>query len=131
MPPRAPSKSTGLRMPVTYRLGDVFVLPSAFDETWGLAVNEALACGRPVLVSDKVGCAPDVVSAGVNGEVFRADDWGDFRRALERLLSRVTPGERMAQFPDSLRGAGIADTVAGVMRGLEVSQQMVSAGGNH
>ena len=119
------------RMPVTYRLGDVFVLPSAFDETWGLAVNEALACGRPVLVSDKVGCAPDVVSAGVNGEVFRADDWGDFRRALERLLSRVTPGKRMAQFPDSLRGAGIADTVAGVMRGLEVSQQMVSAGGNH
>jgi glycosyltransferase involved in cell wall biosynthesis len=50
-----------LRMPVVYRLADIFVLPSAFNETWGLAVNEALACGRPVLVSNRVGCAQDVV----------------------------------------------------------------------
>jgi glycosyltransferase involved in cell wall biosynthesis len=48
------------RMPIVYRLGDLFVLPSAI-ESWGLAVNEALACNRPVLVSDKVGCAADVV----------------------------------------------------------------------
>ncbi|MEY5012281.1 MAG: hypothetical protein RLZZ253_3420 [Verrucomicrobiota bacterium] len=41
------------RMPVVYRLGDVMVLPSAHGETWGLAVNEAQACGRPVLVSEK------------------------------------------------------------------------------
>ena len=56
------------RMPVVYRLGDVFILPSA-GETWGLAVNEALACGRPVLVSDRVGCARDVVDKTC-GEVF-------------------------------------------------------------
>ncbi len=49
------------RMPVVYRLGDLFVLPSAYGETWGLAVNEALACGRPALVSNRVGCAADVV----------------------------------------------------------------------
>jgi len=49
------------RMPIVYRLGDLFVLPSSTNETWGLAVNEALACKRPVLVSDKVGCAADVV----------------------------------------------------------------------
>jgi glycosyltransferase involved in cell wall biosynthesis len=47
-------------MPVVYRLGDLFVLPSAFGETWGLATNEALACSRPVLVSDHVGCAQDI-----------------------------------------------------------------------
>jgi len=52
------------RMPLVYRLGDVFVLPSAWGETWGLAVNEALACGRPVVVSDRVGCAPDLVGEG-------------------------------------------------------------------
>ena len=45
------------RMPVVYRLGDLFILPSKFGETWGLAVNEALACGRPVLVSNHVGYA--------------------------------------------------------------------------
>lgn len=49
------------RMPIVYRLADLFVLPSSANETWGLAVNEALACKRPVLISDKVGCAADVV----------------------------------------------------------------------
>jgi glycosyltransferase involved in cell wall biosynthesis len=57
------------RMPVVYRLGDLFVLPSAYGETWGLAVNEALASGRPVLVSDRVGCAHDVVDETC-GQIF-------------------------------------------------------------
>lgn len=60
------------RMPVVYRLGDLFVLPSAYGETWGLAVNEALACGRPALVSDRVGCAEDVVDESC-GRVFPFD----------------------------------------------------------
>ena len=42
-------------------MSSVFSVPSSTNETWGLAVNEALACKRPVLVSDKVGCAADVV----------------------------------------------------------------------
>lgn len=66
------------RMPVVYRAGDIFVLPSIREETWGLAVNEALACGRPVLVSDRVGCAPDVVKHGSNGWVFPAEKWYEF-----------------------------------------------------
>ena len=74
------------RMPLVYRLGDLFVLPSAYNETWGLAVAEALACGRPALVSDRVGCAPELVIAGRTGETFRADDWGDFRDKLKAAL---------------------------------------------
>ena len=66
------------RMPVVYRTGDLFVLPSIREETWGLAVNEALASGRPVLISDRVGCAPDVVIDGENGWVFPAGDWDAF-----------------------------------------------------
>jgi len=72
------------RMSVVYRLGDIFVLPSAFGETWGLAANEALACGRPVLVSDRVGCAADVVDASC-GWVF---SWAD-RSALVRALTEI------------------------------------------
>jgi glycosyltransferase involved in cell wall biosynthesis len=74
------------KMPLVYRLGDVFTLPSAWGETWGLAVNEALACGRPVLVSDKVGCASDVVQPGVNGYVFPTGDWPEFRERLSETL---------------------------------------------
>jgi glycosyltransferase involved in cell wall biosynthesis len=73
------------KMPLVYRLGDVLVLPSAYGETWGLAVNEAMACGRPALVSDRVGCHQDVVRSGVNGEVFAVDDWRDFQDKLASL----------------------------------------------
>jgi glycosyltransferase involved in cell wall biosynthesis len=74
------------RMPVVYRLGDLFVLPSAFGETWGLGANEALACSRPVLLSTRVGCAADVVDESC-GAIFAVDDWCDFARALDRLLA--------------------------------------------
>ncbi|MBE0612764.1 MAG: glycosyltransferase family 4 protein [Burkholderiales bacterium] len=67
------------RMPIAYRLGDILVLPSAFGETWGLAVNEAMACGRPVLVSDRVGCANDIVDASC-GRVF---PWGDITLMMQ------------------------------------------------
>ena len=72
------------RMPVVYRLGDVMVLPSA-GESWGLAVNEALACGRPVLVSDAVGCAQDLVVEGVTGVVFERENWVQLRSRVEEL----------------------------------------------
>ena len=81
------------RMPVVYRLGDLFVLPSAYGESWGLAVNEAMACGRPALVSDRVGCAADVVHRGVDGDIFPADNWDAFR-ATVRELTRDRAGLR-------------------------------------
>lgn len=91
------------RMPVAYRLGDLFVLPSAYAETWGLAVNEALACGRPVLVSDRVGCAEDVVRPGFNGWVFRHDDWDDFGVGLRKMAGMVSLMNTSALRQDALR----------------------------
>ncbi|MGJ8592097.1 MAG: glycosyltransferase family 4 protein [Aquaticitalea sp.] len=62
------------QMPLVYRLCDVFCLPSKGPgETWGLAVNEAMACGKPVIVSNRVGCAEDLVKSGSNGYVFSYD----------------------------------------------------------
>jgi len=72
-------------MPLVYRLGDALVLPSGYGETWGLAVNEAQACGRPALVSDCVGCARDIIREGENGMIFRTDDWEDCVRALRQM----------------------------------------------
>lgn len=69
------------QMPVVYCLGDVFVLPSKGPgETWGLSVNEAMACGCPVLVSDRCGCAKELVRQ--NGKVFRANDMGELLAAM-------------------------------------------------
>jgi len=71
------------------------VLPSAFQETWGLVVNEAMASGLPAIVSDKVGCAPDLVIAGVTGQTFPS---GDVAALAERMDQYVRmPGEESRQ----------------------------------
>jgi glycosyltransferase involved in cell wall biosynthesis len=97
-------------MPVVYRLGDVLVLPSGYAETWGLAVNEAQACGRPSLVSDCVGCARDIISEGKTGEVFRTDDWDDCIRVM-RLMAH---GEWRKKREAIRAGAVLYDTARGV-----------------
>jgi glycosyltransferase involved in cell wall biosynthesis len=56
-------------MPAYYGLAHALILPSVSD-TWGLAVNEAMASGLPVLVSNRCGCAPDLVQQDVNGFTF-------------------------------------------------------------
>jgi glycosyltransferase involved in cell wall biosynthesis len=81
----APFQNQSL-MPRTLAAADVVALPSA-SETWGLVVNEAQCLGRPVLVSDKVGCAEDLVEPGANGWVFPAGDVGALAAALRQALA--------------------------------------------
>ena len=60
-------------MPAVYRTGDLFVLPSCGPgETWGLALNEAMASHRPVIASSMAGGARDLVQSDQNGWVFTA-----------------------------------------------------------
>jgi glycosyltransferase involved in cell wall biosynthesis len=97
-------------MPVVYRLGDALVLPSGYGETWGLAVNEAQACGRPSLVSDCVGCARDIIREGENGSIFRTDDWKDCVVKMKRMVDGGWRSKR-----EAIRaGAWRFDTARGV-----------------
>lgn len=68
-----------------YSAADVFVLPSLSD-TWGLVVNEAMQFGLPVIVSDRVGCAPDLVVEGRTGFTFRSGDPEDLAGRLASLV---------------------------------------------
>lgn len=76
-------------LPIYYGLASTFILPSSHFEQWGLVVNEAMACGLPVLVSRACGCAPDLVQEEVNGFSFAPHDV----EALARLLLRISSGE--------------------------------------
>lgn len=58
------------QLPRFYCAADALVLPSNATETWGLVVNEAMACGLPAVVSDAVGCAPDLIDEDKTGFVF-------------------------------------------------------------
>lgn len=63
------------QMPIAYRLCDVLVLPSKGPiETWGLSVNEAMACSRAIIVSDRCGCGVDLIKDNFNGYTFRRSD---------------------------------------------------------
>ena len=67
-----------------YSVADIFVLPTLHDP-WGLVVNEAMAYGLPIVVTDRAGCAPDLVSD--NGFIVPAGDVDALRQALEQLLN--------------------------------------------
>jgi glycosyltransferase involved in cell wall biosynthesis len=71
-------------LPAYYGLAGAFVHAST-TEQWGLVVNEAMASGLPVLVSERCGCAPDLVQDGVNGFSFDPYDV----EALAGLMQRV------------------------------------------
>jgi glycosyltransferase involved in cell wall biosynthesis len=78
-------------MPAVYAAADVIVLPSDGSETWGLVINEAMASGVPAVVSDEVGCGPDLVVPGATGATFRLGDTEAMARAIEGVLALDAP----------------------------------------
>src|SRR3989304_1708993 len=80
-------------MPRAYVSGDMLVLPSAYGETWGLVVNEAMNFVLPIIVSDKVGCGPDMVKEGENGYIIRSPE-----NLADALREIVSDGEKRREF---------------------------------
>ncbi len=83
-------------LPRFYDLCDVFVLPS-IHEPWGLVVNEAMNAGKAIVVSDQVGCQPDLVEDGDNGIVFPAGDVGVLVDALANVLADPAACRKMGE----------------------------------
>jgi glycosyltransferase involved in cell wall biosynthesis len=79
-----------------YALADIFVFPTHTDP-WGLVVNEAMACGLPVIASDSAGCAADLVENGWNGRVVTAGDVGQLAWAMNELASDAELRSRMGR----------------------------------
>lgn len=80
-------------MPTMYQACDIFCIPSSGPgETWGLVVNEAMASGKAILVSDKTGAAVDLVKPGENGEIFSAGSMPDMRLKLLKIIDKGKKG---------------------------------------
>ncbi len=71
-----------------YRDYDVLVLPS-LSETWGLVVEEALNNGMPVIVSNRVGCADEIINLNENGLIFNIDEDKSLRYAIAGITDIV------------------------------------------
>jgi glycosyltransferase involved in cell wall biosynthesis len=76
------------KLPTYYGLASVFIHPAHRDQ-WGLVVNEAMAAGLPVLVSNGCGCASDLVCEGENGFTFDSNDVA----TLADLMIKVSSGK--------------------------------------
>ncbi len=83
-------------LPRHYGACDVFVLPS-IDEPWGLAINEAMCAGLPVVASAEIGCVPDLVRDFRNGRVFPAGNITALAEALSPLIADAALRERMGK----------------------------------
>ena len=83
-------------LPAFFAMSEVFVLPSQ-HEPWGLIVNEAMACGCAVVVSDDVGSHADLVTNGVEGFVYPTGDVDVLAAALQRVLFSPEQAHRMGE----------------------------------
>jgi glycosyltransferase involved in cell wall biosynthesis len=110
------------QMPLAYVLGEVLCLISDETETWGLVVNEALACGRPVLVSDKVGCAPDLVKSQ-NGWVVPLDDHQALTKTLLSAYERRAEWSTVGREGQKLVGR---HTFAAMLEGIRSALTMIN-----
>jgi len=123
---KLPVRFTGFlnqsQMGDAYLASDGLVLASDGRETWGLVVNEAMSCARPAVVSDAVGCGPDLVREGQTGAVFPLGNVETLSRILVALARDPghlrSMGERAREGlqPYSLDAAvqGVVDAVAAV-----------------
>ncbi len=109
------------QLPSWYAAADVLVLPS-LSEPWGMPLNEAAAAGLPLVASDAVGAARELVEDGVNGYVVPAGEVAALHAALVRLAGdaelRRSAGRRSRELAERLTPDVWASTVAELAREL-------------
>jgi len=86
------------QLPAYYALAEFLVLPT-YTDTWGLVVNEAMACGLPVILSEAAGCAADLVTKDWNGRLVPSGDIASLAAAMTSVASQ--PDLRLAMSGNS------------------------------
>jgi glycosyltransferase involved in cell wall biosynthesis len=105
-------------LPRFFDIATVFVLPSR-HEPWGLIVNEVMNAGRAVIISDDVGCQPDLVTEGVEGCIFRVGDVAALTDALRKVLATPDTAKLMGQRGlERIRTWSYEEDIRGLRRAL-------------
>ncbi len=105
-------------LPRFFDLSSVFVLPSR-HEPWGLIVNEVMNAGRAIIISDDVGCQPDLLTDGVEGAIFPVRDVDALTDALRRVLDKPDTATEMGQRAlERITGWSFEENVVALKRAL-------------
>jgi glycosyltransferase involved in cell wall biosynthesis len=108
-------------MPAAYAAADCLVLPSNGRETWGLVANEALACGRPIIVSEACGCAPDLGRDGGAGRTFPMGDTEALAHMIGALAAEPPALSDIAALSRAYSIEAAVDGICGAAHRLAVS----------
>ncbi len=107
-------------IPQAYAAADSLVLPSDSGETWGLVVNEGMACGLPAIVSDRVGCRPDLIVEGNTGLSFPFGDVAELRARMQELADDPAQAKEMgSRAKDLIQNYSAGAAAAGVLAALD------------
>lgn len=109
-----------------YTAADVLVLPSNYGETWGLVVNEAMLFGCPAIVSDRVGCGPDLVSDEETGYVVPFQDHEALASKMKEMVKHPDKRKEMGQ--NARRRVRSHYTIEAAAEGTVDAVQAVSKG---
>jgi 1,2-diacylglycerol 3-alpha-glucosyltransferase len=115
------------RIPAYYGLAEALVLPS-LNDTWGLVVNEGMAAGLPIVISQQCGCVPELVFPGLNGYVINEEDVADMagafvdlardegrRRAFGAYSERLIQGFSLETWAATLKDCALSLTRSGAL----------------
>lgn len=108
-----------------YAASDVLVLPSDHGETWGLVVNEAMASGVPAIVSDAVGCGPDLVIPGETGFTYPLGDTNSLAERIARIMRPGTPARLGAGARTHVQGYSMEAAAAGIVAAAQEAAGIV------
>jgi glycosyltransferase involved in cell wall biosynthesis len=103
-------------MPTVYSAADFLALPSDGHETWGLVANEALACGRPIIVSEECGCAPDLACDGIVGRTFPV---GNVAVLADAIADLAAQRPELAQIASISRAYSLEAAANGIRGALD------------
>jgi glycosyltransferase involved in cell wall biosynthesis len=109
-----------------YVAADVLVLPSDHGETWGLVVNEAMACGTSAIVSDQCGCAEDLAARVDPQLVFRCGDVEGLARAVAHFQSHRPAAETVRTVVDAHHLRHTVETVDRLYAAISAGQRAES-----
>jgi len=107
-------------LPVIYSVADLLILPSDAGETWGLVVNEALACGTPAVVSKSVGCVPDLIDEEITGTIFTAGDTKGGADAVHRMFLKANSQETVSAIQKKIQIYSVEKAVLGTLDALSL-----------
>ncbi len=90
-----------LQMRTAYKHANILINSSSY-ETWGLVVNEAMSAGLPCIVTNKTGCAVDLIKKGKTGFIYKLNDLNNLKKYILRIYNSRKKYLRMSQYSKNI-----------------------------